>query len=276
MKGARALVMIAMRAQSSSFDVARMVRELRGMIGTRARKAYQPHYEQVVLRLNTKGKPSVDLVIVRGKRLYMSRRDRPMPNNPSPFAMILRKHLGNSRLVEVEQIGFDRVVLLTFEHGGGQYNLVIELFRDGNVLLLDDNDVIIQPLTHAKYASRALKRGEPYTPPPETLDPRELDKSGLNNLLDNSDHSLIRTRAARATLGRIYGNAICSAAEIDSDDPADSLEESQRKALSESMNKLLNELSEDQGAYIWFEEKEGLKSWNSQKMILKPEILPVD
>ena len=29
------------------------------------------------------------------------------------------------------------------------------------------------------------------------------------------------------------------------------------------MNKLLNELSEDQGAYIWFEEKEGLKSWNS-------------
>ena len=172
MKGALALVMRAMRAQSSSFDVARMVRELRGMVGTRVRKAYQPHHEQVVLRLNPKGEPSVDLVIVRGKRLYMSRRDRPMPNNPSPFAMILRKHLGNSRLVEVEQHGFDRVVILTFEHGGGQYKLVIELFRDGNVLLLDDNDVILQPLTHAKYASRSLKRGEPYTTPPETLDPR--------------------------------------------------------------------------------------------------------
>ena len=265
MKGALALVMRAMRAQSSSFDVARMVRELREMVGTRVRKAYQPHYEQVVLRLNPKGEPSVDLVIVRGKRLYMSRRDRPMPNNPSPFAMKLRKHLGNSRLVEVEQLGFDRVVILTLEHGGGQYKLVIELFRDGNVLLLDDNDVILQPLTHAKYASRALKRGEPYTPPPETLDPRELDSNGLDNLLDNSDHSLIRTLAARANLGRIYGNAVCSAAEIDSDDPADSLEEAQREVLSKSMNKLLEELAEAQGAYIWFEDKEGLNSWKSAK-----------
>ena len=263
MKGALALVMRAMRAQSSSFDVARMVRELRGMVGTRVRKAYQPHHEQVVLRLNPKGEPSVDLVIVRGKRLYMSRRDRPMPNNPSPFAMILRKHLGNSRLVEVEQHGFDRVVILTFEHGGGQYKLVIELFRDGNVLLLDDTDVILQPLTHAKYASRSLKRGEPYTPPPETLDPRELDRNGLDNLLDNSDHSLIRTLAARANLGRIYGNAVCSAAQIDSDDPADSLDETQREVLSESMNKLLEELAEAKGAYIWFEDKEGLNSWKS-------------
>lgn len=263
MKGALALVMRAMRAQSSSFDVARMVRELRRMVGTRVRKAYQPHHEQVVLRLNPKGVPSVDLVIVRGKRLYMSRRDRPMPNNPSPFAMILRKHLANSRLVKVEQHGFDRVVILTFEHGGGQYKLVIELFRDGNVLLLDDNEVILQPLTHAKYASRALKRGEPYTPPPETLDPRELDRNGLDNLLDNSDHSLIRTLAARANLGRIYGNAVCSAAEIDSDDPADSLDETQREVLSESMNKLLEELADAKGAYIWFEDKEGLNSWNS-------------
>ena len=263
MKGALALVMRAMRAQSSSFDVARMVRELRGMVGTRVRKAYQPHHEQVVLRLNPKGEPSVDLVIVRGKRLYMSRRDRPMPNNPSPFAMILRKHLGNSRLVKVDQHGFDRVVILTFEHGGGQYKLVIELFRDGNVLLLDDNDVILQPLTHAKYASRSLKRGEPYTPPPETLDPRELDRNGLDNLLDNSDHSLIRTLAARANLGRIYGNAVCSAADIDSDDPADSLDETQREVLSESMNKLLEELADAQGAYIWFEDKDALNSWKS-------------
>ena len=92
-----------------------------------------------------------------------------------------------------------------------------------------------------------------------------LDRNGLDNLLDNSDHSLIRTLAARANLGRIYGNAVCSAAEIDSDDPADSLDETQREVLSDSMNKLLEELAEAQGAYIWFEEKEGLNSWKSAK-----------
>ena len=43
-------------------------------------------------------------------------------------------------------------------------SLVIELFRDGNILLLDDEGVIIQPLTHAKYASRTLKKGVRYSP----------------------------------------------------------------------------------------------------------------
>jgi predicted ribosome quality control (RQC) complex YloA/Tae2 family protein len=250
-----------MRAQSSSFDVARIVRELRTMVGVRARKAYQPHYEQVVLRLNPKGKPPIDLVIVRGKRLYMSRRDRPMPNNPSPFAMLLRKHLGNSRLVAVEQVGFDRVLILTFEHGGGRLKLVIELFRDGNVLLLDDEDVIIQPLTHVKYASRSLKRGEQYIPPPETVDPRGLDRAELDTILDESNHSMIRTLAARINLGRIYGNAVCTAAGIGLDEPADSLDEEQRQALSDAMTGLLEELSEGEGSYLWFEDSDGLKAW---------------
>ena len=250
-----------MRAQSSSFDVARMVRELRTMIGVRARKAYQPHHEQVVLRLNPKGEPSVDLVIVRGKRLYMSRRDRPMPNNPSPFAMVLRKHLSNSRLVEVEQVGFDRVIILTFEHGGGRLKLVIELFRDGNVLLLDGDGVIVQPLTHAKYASRSLKRGEAYVAPPETVDPRGLDLAGLGAILDESDHSLIRTLAARVNLGRIYGNAVCTTAGIELDEPADSLDDEQRQDLSGAMASLLRELADGAGSYLWFDDAAALKSW---------------
>ncbi len=250
-----------MRAQSSSFDVARIVDELRGMIGVRARKAYQPHYEQVVLRLNQKGKPSTDLVIVRGKRIYLSQRDRPMPTNPSPFAMKLRKHLSNSRLIEVNQLGFDRVISLTFEHGRGRLKLIIELFRDGNVLLLDDKDVIIQPLTHANYASRSLKSGENYTPPPATVDPRNLNQAELDELLDSSDHSLIRTLAARVNLGRIYGNAIATSAGIELDEPANSLDEEQRKDLGGSMKKLLAELANGDCSYLWFTDIKSLDAW---------------
>ena len=119
-----------MREQSSSFEISRIVHEISNMIGARMKKAYQPHYEQIVLRLNRKGAPSTDIVIVRGLRIYASTRDRPMPTQPSQFAMILRKHLNNSRLVGVEQFGFDRVIRLVFEHGGGRASIVIELFRE--------------------------------------------------------------------------------------------------------------------------------------------------
>ena len=55
-----------MRDQMSSFDIARMVRDIGALAGARCRKMYQPHYEQVVFRLNPKGIAKCDLVIVRG------------------------------------------------------------------------------------------------------------------------------------------------------------------------------------------------------------------
>ena len=87
-----------MRDQMSSFDIARMVLDIDALAGARCRKVYQPHYEQVVLRLNPKGMSNRDLVIVRGQRVYFSQRDRPMPLHPPQFAMLLRKHLNNARL----------------------------------------------------------------------------------------------------------------------------------------------------------------------------------
>ena len=201
------------------------------MVGARVRKAYQPHYEQIVLRLNRKGQPSTDLVIVRGLRAYASNRDRPMPTQPSQFAMILRKHLNNSRLVGVEQFGFDRVIRMEFEHGRGRLSLVIELFRDGNVVLLDEQGVIVRPLTHAKYASRSLKKGERYSPPPEAVDPRNLDRNSLDGILDGSDHALIRTLASRANLGRVYASAVCSISGLEEDAQSDSLTIEQRLSL---------------------------------------------
>ena len=252
-----------MREQSSSFDVARIVRELSELVGARARKAYQPHYEQVVLRLNRKGVPSTDLVIVRGRRVYTSQRDRPMPSKPSQFAMVLRKHLNNSRLIAVEQFGFDRVIQLTFEHGGGRLRLVIELFRDGNVLLLDDNGVIIQPLTHAKYASRSLKKGVAYAPPPETVDPREMDRSALDALLDGSNHDLIRTLAARANFGRIYGSTACSIAGLEEKIDAGSLDSDQRDSLEGAIQSMLTELSEGDGAMMWMVDSDSMQAWQA-------------
>ena len=256
-------IMRDMREQASSFDVARIVRELSKMIGARARKAYQPHYEQVVIRLNPKGIPSSDLVIVSGRRLYLSQRDRPMPSQPSQFAMVLRKHLNNSRLIAVEQLGFDRIISMTFEHGSGKLKLIIELFRDGNVLLLDNEGVIIQPLTHANYASRSLKRGVEYVPPPAAVDPREMNRKTLDKLLDESEDDLIRTLAARGNLGRVYGSAICASAELDEKLKAKELDDEQRENLDNSIQILLEELANGKSSMMWFEDKESLDIWNN-------------
>lgn len=239
-----------MKGQMSSFDVARIVAELRPYIGSRARKSYHPHWEQVVLRLNPKEEASVDLVVVRGKRIYLSRRDRPMPPNPSSFSMLMRKHLMNGRFVDVRQHGFDRIITLDFETGDGLRSLVIEMFRDGNVLLLDSEGVIIQPLTNVKYAKRVLKRGENYEFPPAQVDPRTLTVKELAPLLAASDADIVRTLASRANLAGAYAEAICGIAEISVDRMAVDLDDDEIADLVSGLHSLTQKLDRGAGGVV--------------------------
>ena len=89
--------------------------------------------------------------------------------------MVLRKSLSNARLKVIEQIGFDRVLRFVFEKGHGMLHLYVEVFRDGNIILTDEDDIIIQPLTHKSYADRVLKKGVAYTLPPAATNPFDLD-----------------------------------------------------------------------------------------------------
>jgi len=252
---------IGMRDKLSSFDVASIVSDLSEMIGARMRKAYQPHYEQVVLKLNRKGLPSTDLVIVRGKRLYTSYRDRPMPTKPSQFAMIIRKYLSNARLIEVNQFGFDRVIELVFEKGSGKIKIIIELFRDGNVLLVDHQGKIIQPLTHANYSTRSLKKGLEYSPPPEAFNPREMKRSDLEKLLRDSEHDLIRTLAVRASFGSLYGSIACANANLDENIISNSMTNEQIDLLEESIKNMVNDLDHKNNTKIWMKDDDSLKKW---------------
>jgi len=225
-----------MREAMSSFDLARLARDLDALAGAHAKKMYQPHYEQVVIRLNVKGAPNEDIVMVRGQRAYLSRRDRPMPVQPPPFAMLLRKHLSNARFLGARQHGFDRILILEFEGRFGRLDLVLEMFRNGNVILLDENGTIIQPLTHVKYETRTIKRGEPYEFPPEPMDPRTFSRDDFAGILADSNRSLVRTLAGRINLGSVYAGALCAAAEAEPEMETEDLSDSQIDTLFSTLN----------------------------------------
>ena len=203
-----------MKANMSGFDLRAIVGELSQFAGAYVKKSYMPHYEQIVLRINPKESNQFDLVIVRGSRVYTSTRDRPMPMTPPPFAMVLRKFLKNARMTAVRQLGFDRVLALDFDTKFGQMHLYVEVFREGNVILVDQDGIIIQPLTHAKYSGRILKKGVEYQPPPAALDPHDLDETALKDMFENSDRDLVATLGGKANLGGTHANAVCESAGI--------------------------------------------------------------
>ena len=236
-----------MKKAMSGFDLRVMARELDALKGAYVKKAYMPHYEQIVLRVNPKEAEQRDIVFVRGARIYTSQRDRPMPQTPPPFAMVLRKHLRNARLTGVQQVGFDRVLAFSFDTKNGERTLYVEVFRDGNIILVDQEGVIVQPLTHASYAGRTLKKGVSYTPPPPAMDPYELDEQSLQQLLDESDRDLVSTLGGKVNLGATHANAVCTLAEHE---PNSSTQEANAAAVYGALHRLLSDLDGSEAGHL--------------------------
>jgi len=236
-----------MKDSMTGFDVRAVSLELDAWSGAYVKKAYMPHYEQIVLRINPKDSEQFDLVIVRGQRVYTSKRDRPMPMTPPSFAMVLRKHLKNARMTKVEQLGFDRVLMIRFDTKNGQRSLSVELFRNGNVILMDEHDIIIQPLTHASYSGRTIKKGERYVPPPAAIDPHTLTLESLKTAFDESERDLVSTLGGKINLGGVYANAVCEHAGLE---PNSSTEDADASRVLESLTSFLEKLNSSQSGHL--------------------------
>ena len=236
-----------MKKAMSGFDLRVMARVLDALKGAYVNKAYMPHYEQIVLRLNPKEADQRDIVFVRGARIYTSQRDRPMPMTPPPFAMVLRKHLRNARLTGVRQVGFDRVLAFSFDTKNGERTLYVEVFRDGNIILVDQEGVIIQPLTHASYAGRTLKKGVEYAPPPPAMDPYQLDEAALQALLNDSDRDLVSTLGGKVNLGATHANAVCAVAKHEPNSPT---QEADATVVYAALQTLLSQLDDSDKGHL--------------------------
>ncbi len=239
-----------MREQMTSFDIHRMVSELQFLINARCKKTYQPHHEQVVLRLKPKDLPQKDLVIIRGQRLYLSSRDRPMPNQPAPFAMLLRKHLTNARIEEISQIGFDRVIKIVFDAKMGKRELIIECFRNGNLILLDENGIIIKPLTHSKLGGRIIKKGVLYESPKGSINPTTLTKEDFQKILSSNDLELVKALAININLGGQQAELLCEKAGIDGQKLANDASKIESEKIFVELKNLLEDLIRNSGGYL--------------------------
>ncbi len=250
-----------MREQMTSFDIHRMVSELQFLVNARCKKTYQPHHEQLVLRLKPKEHPQKDLVIIRGLRLYLSSRDRPMPNQPAPFAMLLRKHLTNARIEEISQIGFDRVIKFVFDAKMGRRELIIECFRNGNLILLDENGIIIKPLTHSKLGGRVIKKGIPYDSPKGSINPTTLTKDEFKEILSSSDIELVKTLAIKTNLGGQQAELLCEKAGIDSQKIAKEITKNDEiERIFIELSHLVENLKENSGGFLLLKSEEVKKT----------------
>lgn len=159
----------------------------------RIMKIYQPDRYTILLHLRLPGR-NVRLVLSADPvypRIHTTTADRENPISPPAFCMLLRKYLEPSRILRIEQHGFDRVAVihlegLEFSAASGELRLILEIMgRQSNILLVNHGGIILDALKRRApgdgAADRSLMPGERYVFPFDQgkADPREISSSEL-------------------------------------------------------------------------------------------------
>ena len=135
----------------SSGEVAAVCGEIAPQLaGKRVQKVHQS--DQHTLLVDLGGKWLLLSTHRRAARIHLLAGKPAAPEQPTAFAMLLRKELGNARLVELQPAAGDRIVTLAFSNGR---RLIAELFAD--LVLVDEQGRVLGALRR--------RRGEIYEPP---------------------------------------------------------------------------------------------------------------
>ena len=172
-----------MKQELTSVDIAAVVGELREYVGAKFDKFYQYGDEKVRLKMRDYDEGRADLFAEVGetKRIHLVEEPPDAPQRPPNLPMLMRKRLSSGELVDVDQHGFDRVVVLRGERGDDVYSIVVELFGDGNFVFVDgdiyeneendedgdgdsdgDSGLVLRSLRTVRLKTRTVAGGEPY------------------------------------------------------------------------------------------------------------------
>lgn len=171
--------------------------------GARIEKVYQPDRDEIHIQIRSihGGRRLLINAGSNNPRIGFTEISKENPQNPPMFCVLLRKHLQGARLSNIEQFGFERALLLSFDTRDEmgfdtKCYLVAELMgKYSNLIFLDAEMHIVSALKTVDFTTSSLRQVLPgmlYELPPkqDKNDPIECTKEQFFALYDNAqaDH----------------------------------------------------------------------------------------
>ncbi len=165
------------------------------LLDSRVEKIYQVSKEEIVLTLKSRSFSGRLFLSAKGNspRIHITDFPPENPQNPPMFCMLLRKHLVGAKLINIRQIGFERVIFLDFDAVSElgdriTLTLVIEIMsRCSNIILINENGKVMDSIRRVNNdlsSRRLILPGVTYetVPPQDKIDlsvgtvPQVIDK----------------------------------------------------------------------------------------------------
>ena len=210
------------------------------LIGGRLYKIAQPEADELLLTIKTQNGQYRLAISVNASLplIYLTDDNKPSPMTAPNFCMLLRKHLGNGRIIGITQPGLERILDIEIEHLNEmgdvcRKHLITEFMGKHSNIIFCDGDTILDSI---KRVSSQMSSVREVLPGRKYFIPNTSDKK---NPLNTNYDEFKNTALARpvSTSKAIYSSytgispvaaeEICFEASINSDKPANCLEENE-------------------------------------------------
>lgn len=240
--------------------IANIIKELKEhILNGRIYKIYQPEPDELNLVLKTP-QGNYRLLLSASAALplvYLTTESRNNPMTAPNFCMLLRKHIGNGRIVDIRQPGFERIVEFSIEHLDElgdlcTKKLIIEIMgKHSNIIFCDDQGTIIDSIKRvgAQMSSvREVLPGRSYEYPPnqEKISPLELTEAYYRSQMLTKPLNLTKMIYTSLTgVSPVVANELCYRADLDGNQSAASLTEENADGLWQELEKFRDQLQQE-------------------------------
>lgn len=215
-----------------------MQRELHeALTGGRVDKVNQPERDALVLSIRSGGGNHKLLLSANANqaRAQLTVQTYENPAEPPMFCMLMRKHLQSARILEVQQIGGDRILMIVFDcmdemSDHVQKRLYLEIMgRHSNLTLVQQDGTIIDAIRHVNSemsrVRTVLPGGQYHLPPqPEKLTPETLTAETLAEKLSQLTMPVSKAlMECVAGMASVCSKEVCMQAGIDPQTPCNEL-----------------------------------------------------
>lgn len=153
--------------------------------------------------------------------------------------MALRKHLKNGFITEINQLEFERVVTIKVKTKMGEFNIVVELFGNGNIILVDPQNFILHALSFKRMRDRNILRKETFRFPPSSgKNPLHSTLTDLHELRKLGNLDVVKAITRTLSISGKFAEEILLRAQVDKNKRSEHLENTDLEKIYTAIREL--------------------------------------
>ncbi|MCD7770883.1 MAG: NFACT family protein [Oscillospiraceae bacterium] len=244
------------------------------LIGTRVDKIHQPSRDNLIITFRTMSSGTKKVLFSANAgtaRVHLSKSELENPKTPPMFCMLLRKHLGSAKLIDIRQDGFERILNFDFEatdEFGDRVILTLAaeiMGRCSNVVLINQDGRVIDSIKRVSEdmsSVRLVLPGIAYSLPPrdERISLFEIDKEALENGMRSSSQKDASKTLVRLIEGisPVFAREAVFYALRGDEKPASEFTDDEMGRLLFYLNNTASDIKSGENKYVILKDRSGL------------------